>query len=201
MLLNSWVAAQLTWGSHSNGYEELYLPGNNGSSPLKINGSFGYACHLLSRWFLARLTFRPWRWRRHPKNRLSFDGLHGVISQKLELFQYTHKYAKPYRCSRCVLHIPELRWLYGYQISGTWPLMLLHQPDTLRYGVARLLWQCTAEKLMLLSSPNDIQEEVPVLRPGIVSFCVNTKFYCSWNFKEGITLKVGMKVYSCKGKK
>jgi hypothetical protein len=46
---------------------------------LKINRRFGGKCrHLL----------RPWRWRRHfpPKCRLTFNWLHGVISQKIELF-------------------------------------------------------------------------------------------------------------------
>jgi hypothetical protein len=45
-----------------------------------------FCLHLLSRWFLAWL--RPWRWRRHipPKRRLTSNGLHGVISQKTELF-------------------------------------------------------------------------------------------------------------------
>jgi hypothetical protein len=66
-------------------------------SPLKVNRHFGgtcrlhlqqTSCYLLSRWFLARLILRPWRWRRHipPKCRLTFNGLYGIISQKLELF-------------------------------------------------------------------------------------------------------------------
>jgi hypothetical protein len=39
------------------------------------------ACHLLSRWFLARLIFLPWRWRQYvpPKRRMTFNGQHGVI--------------------------------------------------------------------------------------------------------------------------
>jgi hypothetical protein len=39
-------------------------------------------------WFLAWLNLRPWRWRRHvPRKRwLTFNGLHGVISQKTELY-------------------------------------------------------------------------------------------------------------------
>jgi hypothetical protein len=43
--------------------------------------------HLLSCWYLARLI-RPWRWRRYisPKCQLTFSGLHGVTSQKTELF-------------------------------------------------------------------------------------------------------------------
>jgi hypothetical protein len=36
----------------------------------------------------ARHMFRPWRWRRYvpPKHRLTLNGLHGVISQKMLLF-------------------------------------------------------------------------------------------------------------------
>jgi hypothetical protein len=43
---------------------------------------------LLSRWFLARLILRPWRWRRQVplKRRLTFNGLQGVISQKRGVF-------------------------------------------------------------------------------------------------------------------
>jgi hypothetical protein len=39
-------------------------------------------------WFLAWLILGPWRWRRHvsPKRRLTFDGIHDVISHKIELF-------------------------------------------------------------------------------------------------------------------
>jgi hypothetical protein len=52
--------------------------------------------HLLSRWFLALLIHRPWIWRRYfpPKPRVTFNGLHGVISQKTEPFQcYSVRYA------------------------------------------------------------------------------------------------------------
>jgi hypothetical protein len=43
---------------------------------------------VLSPWFLAQLIFRPWRWRRYvpPKRRLTLNGLHGVICQKMVLF-------------------------------------------------------------------------------------------------------------------
>jgi hypothetical protein len=45
------------------------------------------ACHLLLRWYLARLI-KPWRWRRYvpTKSRLTLNGPHGVISQKAVLF-------------------------------------------------------------------------------------------------------------------
>jgi hypothetical protein len=54
---------------------------------------FGSACHPLSRWFIAWLILRPWRWKRNVslKRRLNFNGLHGVIAQKIELFSMLHK--------------------------------------------------------------------------------------------------------------
>jgi hypothetical protein len=66
-------------------------------SPLSVNGRFGgtYSLRLQGRrnklshaGFLLRLFFRPWRWRRYvpPKRRLTPNGLHGVISQKMVLF-------------------------------------------------------------------------------------------------------------------
>jgi hypothetical protein len=53
-------------------------------SPLKV----GTLLVTLSAWFLARLIRRQWRWKRriYPKHRLTFNILHGVTSQKTELF-------------------------------------------------------------------------------------------------------------------
>jgi hypothetical protein len=58
------------------------------SSGSKKKPSKKPACHLLSRLFVAWLVLRPWRWRRYvpPKRRLTFNVLHGVIYQKIELF-------------------------------------------------------------------------------------------------------------------
>jgi hypothetical protein len=76
-------------------------------SPLEVNRRLGGTCrfHLQGRiisqgrnqseswwqapyWFLAWLFIWSWRWRLHvaPKRSLTFNGLHGVISQKIELF-------------------------------------------------------------------------------------------------------------------
>jgi hypothetical protein len=76
-------------------------------SPLKVNRCYGgtYSLHLQgrisrawnqsnsswqenTRWFLARLIPQTWRWRRYvpPKRRLTSNGLHDVISQKIVLF-------------------------------------------------------------------------------------------------------------------
>jgi hypothetical protein len=75
--------------------------------PLKVNRRFGGTCHLhlhswrISRernqcesrwqaelWFLPRRILRPWRWRRCVplKRRLTFNGLHGILSQKIVSF-------------------------------------------------------------------------------------------------------------------
>jgi hypothetical protein len=74
---------QTYWGSKSTIYWDI-MP----CSPLKVNWHFCSACHLFLHWFFARLTLRPWRWRRYvpPKRRLTFNGLHGVISRKIVLF-------------------------------------------------------------------------------------------------------------------
>jgi hypothetical protein len=44
--------------------------------------------YMRSRWFLARIFFRPWSWSRYvpPKLRWTSNGLHGVITQKIVLF-------------------------------------------------------------------------------------------------------------------
>jgi hypothetical protein len=43
----------------------------------------------------ALLILQPWSWRWHvlPKHRLTFNGLHGIISQKIDLFKFE-------KCSR-----------------------------------------------------------------------------------------------------
>jgi hypothetical protein len=48
-------------------------------------------CHMFSRLFLFRLILRFWRWRQHvhPKRRLTFSRLHGVIFQKIKIFLTT----------------------------------------------------------------------------------------------------------------
>jgi hypothetical protein len=69
-------------------------------SPFKVNRHFGGTCHLhlqgwrallASCWFLGRIISPPWRWRRRvpPKRRLTFDELHNVTYQKMELFVTT----------------------------------------------------------------------------------------------------------------
>jgi hypothetical protein len=48
-------------------------------------------CHLLSCWYIAWLSLQPWRWWQYipSKRRLTFNGLHGIISQKIVLFIIT----------------------------------------------------------------------------------------------------------------
>jgi hypothetical protein len=65
----------------------IHLQGRRISRPRYQSQSSAF--HLLSSWYLAWLILRPWRWRRYvpPKRRFTFNGLHGVISQKLVLFE------------------------------------------------------------------------------------------------------------------
>jgi hypothetical protein len=60
------------WGSHTSGYEEQRL-------------CFPHDFTLV----FARLILRPWIWRQNvpPKRRLTFNGLHGFISQKTVSFR------------------------------------------------------------------------------------------------------------------
>jgi hypothetical protein len=55
------------------------------------------------RWFLSWRILLPWGWRRYvpPKRRLTFNGLHGVISQKIQVFITT-----AVRASKLALLLP-----------------------------------------------------------------------------------------------
>jgi hypothetical protein len=82
-------------------------------SPLKVSRRFGGICrlyvqgqrkswarNLLSRWFFVWLFLWLWRWRRRilPKRRLTYNGLHGIISQTIipfKLFFYYITYCAP----------------------------------------------------------------------------------------------------------
>jgi hypothetical protein len=52
------------------------------------NNNFGSDFHMMSHRVLALLMLKTWRWRRyiHPKHHLTFNELHGIISQKIGLF-------------------------------------------------------------------------------------------------------------------
>jgi hypothetical protein len=97
-------------GCHIAGDEEIHLLGYNAFRSVKSQPTFqrniwspssrskihrarnqNSTCHLLSRWFFAWFILRSSRWRRHvlPKCPLTFNGLHGVISQKIEFFGYS----------------------------------------------------------------------------------------------------------------
>jgi hypothetical protein len=90
-------------------------------SPGRANGNWGpksrlddcSACHPLSRWYLARLILRSWRWRRcvPPERRLALNGLHGVTSQKIVFFNTTAVRASNPTCSRVAFHfIVHVAW-------------------------------------------------------------------------------------------
>jgi hypothetical protein len=83
----------------------------NISLPSSRSKNKASSCPLLSRLYLARLILRPWRLRRYvpPKCRLTFNGLHGVISQKLALFEsvsvLTRSTPKSLNKKRCYLQL------------------------------------------------------------------------------------------------
>jgi hypothetical protein len=83
------------WGPHNSFYKNNNFCDLSRCDVLKINRRFGgtyrcrRACHLHSRWYLSRFILRPWRWRWHLslKRPLTFNGLHGIISQKMVLYK------------------------------------------------------------------------------------------------------------------
>jgi hypothetical protein len=61
-------------------------------SPLKVNRCFGGTCslHLQGRRIISERNQHESRWQAEtPKRQLTFNGLHGIISQKTELFIIT----------------------------------------------------------------------------------------------------------------
>jgi hypothetical protein len=68
-------------------------------------------------WFLAWLIFWPWRWKQHvPSKRwLIFNGLHDVMSQKVELFVTTMRTSNP-TFDYCCFQITVL----SYHYNGKW---------------------------------------------------------------------------------
>jgi hypothetical protein len=102
-------------------------------------------CHLLSRWYLARIILRSWRWIRYvpSKRRLTFNGLHSVIPQKIVVFITTAmRTSNPTYCLYLVPGSPGvtledhgsnprfnhnwLNWLHGWRFKALkWVLILL----------------------------------------------------------------------------
>jgi hypothetical protein len=84
------------WSFHSVAFEEYHLMGYNAVQSVECQPMFrrnksspSSVPHLFFANFLLSLFFRPWWWRRYvfPKLRLTFNGLHGVISQKMVHFK------------------------------------------------------------------------------------------------------------------
>jgi hypothetical protein len=86
-------------------------------------------CHAeISRWFLARLIFRTWNPFRHLplKRRLTFNGLHDVISQRIELFEF-----------RLISHILEFK-LRGKYNATVLHLLMYEMGERIRTRVLHL---------------------------------------------------------------
>jgi hypothetical protein len=133
-------------------------------NPLKVDGRFGgiFRHHLqgrrisqiknqrvsswqaehASRCFLAWLILRPWSYRRHiPPNRVTFNGLQDVITEKIELFITTG--VKSWNPTRRQYVFPKRRncdnhlWAYNTVFS---PRRLQYKPYALCISCF-LLWQ------------------------------------------------------------
>jgi hypothetical protein len=85
------------------------------------------ACHLLSRWYLVPI-FPPWRWRRQ----LTFNGVHGVASQKTTLHNHRYENLKPYNIT--VNYFAVLRVAKNYPCNRPWrPIGLWDVEDPTLY--------------------------------------------------------------------
>jgi hypothetical protein len=96
---------------------------------LKVIRRFGGICNLhleqawnqhevaflpASWWLSAWLIFRHWRWRRYvpPKHQLSFNWLHGVVSDKREISSRLFRdLPHPYIILVCSVTYPGFEWL------------------------------------------------------------------------------------------
>jgi hypothetical protein len=84
------------------------------------------------RWFLAWLILQPWWWRWHfpPKHCSTFNRLHGVTSQKTDLFTATAvKTSNPTKhktvhdvtmYKKCNLHMAESKSLWIFSTATKW---------------------------------------------------------------------------------
>jgi hypothetical protein len=85
------------------------------NSLLKSNRYFGGKFFLILNtcWFHACHILRSWRWRRNfpPKRLSTFNGLHGFISQNIELFMFSSGEWDS-RCSQ--------QWKFRLQHDGLW---------------------------------------------------------------------------------
>jgi hypothetical protein len=82
---------------------------------------------------LAWLTLRKWSWRRYvpPKCHVTFTGLHGVISQKIELFVAT--------AVRTTNPATRYTYLQAIDVYGIWTLNILRDLLQFRLSCAGVL--------------------------------------------------------------
>jgi hypothetical protein len=80
-------------------------------------------------------------WGTCPTRRLTFNGLHGVMSQEIEIFNLWMDLPSSVGSGKLVRSRQSGPQTAAWtSISVALPLMLLHQPDKLQHGAAWLLW-------------------------------------------------------------
>jgi hypothetical protein len=120
----------------------LHLQGQR-ISRTKNQSQSRWQAYLLSLWSLVLLILRPWRWRRHVplKRRLTFNGLHDVISQKIELSNkyrvvVSFYYVRYHRIWKtCQGGAPALKKAQGCRPVSTTPLVIARK----RFGTTVFL--------------------------------------------------------------
>jgi hypothetical protein len=105
----------------------VWQSGSSTSVPSQVNRSFSRLCKQrqmlclmpVSRWFLVWFILRFWRWRLHvsSKRRLTFNGVHGVISQKTEVFMTTAVRTSSPACKNFLAFVDSLLWCASVELK------------------------------------------------------------------------------------
>jgi hypothetical protein len=71
-----------------------------------------YCLYIICKRKTQKLILRPWRWRRYvpPKRQLTFNGLHGIVSQKIEVFITTAVRTSNPTLEVCSEHYARSTW-------------------------------------------------------------------------------------------
>jgi hypothetical protein len=143
-------------------------------NPLKVNRRFGgtyrlyvqgrrirRARNLLSRRYFAPLILRPWRWRRYdpPKCRLTFNGLHGVISQTIVLYYNLIFF---FRKPTATAFLVQRTFVIPFQCCSFRPVTWQSQFNKLKSSILWYISSCNPVKVTALRGVTS-QKAVPFI--------------------------------------